>query len=86
PLNTIEMGDELLAKLSRDATFFVRAHESNEMQTTLAISHAGVSVVMAQAQPRREKRWSEWASGKVLCLLDPRDGVYNYLAQQRCKL
>ncbi|MDF5939851.1 exotoxin A binding domain-containing protein [Pseudomonas aeruginosa] len=22
------------------------------------------------AQPRREKRWSEWASGKVLCLLD----------------
>ncbi|TSB32063.1 exotoxin, partial [Pseudomonas aeruginosa] len=86
PLYTIEMGDELLAKLSRDATFFVRAHESNEMQPTLAISHAGVSVVMAQAQPRREKRWSEWASGKVLCLLDPLDGVYNYLAQQRCKL
>ncbi|MFO5909723.1 exotoxin A, partial [Pseudomonas aeruginosa] len=86
PIYTIEMGDELLAKLARDATFFVRAHESNEMQPTLAISHAGVSVVMAQAQPRREKRWSEWASGKVLCLLDPLDGVYNYLAQQRCKL
>ncbi len=73
PIYTIEMGDELLAKLARDATFFVRAHESNEMQPTLAISHAGVSVVMAQAQPRREKRWSEWASGKVLCLLDPLD-------------
>ena len=86
PIYTIEMGDELLAKLARDATFFVRAHESNEMQPTLAISHAGVSVVMAQAQPRREKRWSEWASGKVLCLLDPLDGVYNYLAQQRCNL
>ncbi|MFO6356083.1 exotoxin A, partial [Pseudomonas aeruginosa] len=86
PIYTIEMGDELLAKLARDATFFVRAHESNEMQPTLAISHAGVSVVMAQTQPRREKRWSEWASGKVLCLLDPLDGVYNYLAQQRCNL
>ncbi|MDO2068586.1 exotoxin A binding domain-containing protein, partial [Escherichia coli] len=43
PIYTIEMGDELLAKLARDATFFVRAHESNEMQPTLAISHAGVS-------------------------------------------
>ncbi len=41
PIYTIEMGDELLAKLARDATFFVRAHESNEMQPTLAISHAG---------------------------------------------
>ena len=64
PIYTIEMGDELLAKLARDATFFVRAHESNEMQPTLAISHAGVSVVMAKTQPRREKRWSEWASGR----------------------
>ncbi|MGC3462459.1 exotoxin A binding domain-containing protein, partial [Pseudomonas aeruginosa] len=47
------------------------------MQPTLAISHGGVSVVMAHTQPRRDKRWSERASGKVLCLLHPLDGVYN---------
>ena len=38
------------------------------------------SVVMAQTQPPgREKRWSEWASGQVLCLPSTRwTGLTNY--------
>lgn len=56
---------KLLAKLARDATFFVRAHESNEMQPTLAIAMPGSA-------------WS-WlrptAPGKALERMGQRQGV-----------
>ena len=85
PIYTIEMGDELLAKLARDATFFVRAHESNEMQPTLAISHAGVSVVMAKTQPRRKSAGANGPAARC-CACSTRWTGHNYLAQQRCNL
>lgn len=81
----IEMGDELLVKLVCDVIFFVRVYESNEMQLMFVISYVGVSVVMVQVQLCWEKCWSEWVSGKVLCLFDLLDGVYNYFVQQCCK-
>ncbi len=80
------MSDDLLRTMASNSTLFVRHVENNEINRNLTLSAAGVGFVAAPTQHSRQKRWSEWHTGKVLCLLDPLDAVYNYLSQRTCNL
>ncbi len=86
PIYSIEVSDDLLRTMASNSTLFVRHVENNEINRSLTLSAAGVGFVAAPTQHSRQKRWSEWHTGKVLCLLDPLDAVYNYLSQRTCNL
>ncbi|MGR9071342.1 exotoxin A binding domain-containing protein, partial [Klebsiella quasipneumoniae] len=76
PIYSIEVSDDLLRSMASNSTLFVRHVENNEINRNLTLSAAGVGFVAAPTQHSRQKRWSEWHTGKVLCLLDPLDAVY----------
>lgn len=86
PIYSIEVSDALLRNMAKNSTLYVKHVENNEVNRTLTLSAAGVGFVAAPTHHSRQKRWSEWHTGKVLCLLDPLDAVYNYLSQRSCNL
>ncbi|PFH04378.1 exotoxin A-like protein [Collimonas sp. PA-H2] len=86
PLYSVEVDDKTLARWPALATFSVTQENVTQGQGLLGIRRAGVSYVAAPVNHDRHKRWSEWHSGKLLCLLDPLDAIYNYVSQNRCSL
>lgn len=84
PIYSIEVSNNLLNSLASKSTLYIRAFDNNQTLPTLNISRAGVSYVAAPLQHHRQKRWSEWHTGKLLCFLDPFDAFYNYVTQHTC--
>ncbi|MFC7419527.1 exotoxin A binding domain-containing protein [Iodobacter arcticus] len=83
PLYSVDLNDADLARWPAKAKL---AFSSTNAMNDIILSWPGVGYTAAPAQHNRQKRWSEWHSGIVLCWLDPLDAIYNYVTQNRCQL
>lgn len=88
PIYSIEVSDAMLHRMAKNPTLIVKqlSKKTNQNNPILTLSSAGVGFVAAPTRHSRQKRWSEWHTGKVLCLLDPLDAFYNALSQRTCNL
>ncbi|PTU68793.1 exotoxin A binding domain-containing protein [Chromobacterium haemolyticum] len=83
PLYSVDLDDAALARWPDKAKL---AFSSANPRNDIILSWPGVGYTAAPAQHNRQKRWSEWHSGILLCWLDPLDAIYNYVTQNRCQL
>jgi exotoxin A len=83
PLYSVDLDDAALARWPAKAKL---AFSSANAMNDINLSWPSVGYTAAPAKYNRQKRWSEWHSGKVLCVLDPLDAIYNYVTQNRCQL
>lgn len=83
PLYSVDLDNAALARWPDKAKL---AFSSANPRNDIILSWPGVGYTAAPTQHNRQKRWSEWHSGVLLCWLDPLDAIYNYVTQNRCQL
>ncbi|MDW5418337.1 exotoxin A binding domain-containing protein [Iodobacter sp. CM08] len=83
PLYSVDLNDAALARWPAQAKL---AFSSANAMNDIILSWPGVGYAAAPMQHNRQKRWSEWHSGAVLCWLDPLAAIYNQVTQNRCNL
>ncbi|WP_337263406.1 MULTISPECIES: exotoxin A binding domain-containing protein [unclassified Serratia (in: enterobacteria)] len=80
---SIELDNESLANWPRTGKMaFSVANPSQD----IVISWPSVRYGDAPMQHHRQKRWSEWHTGLLLCWAQPFNAIYNYVTQNRCEL
>ncbi|WON77712.1 exotoxin A binding domain-containing protein [Serratia sp. UGAL515B_01] len=86
PIYTIPVSNEVLSRLEKNSTLDILGTNSNSLSYELIVKNAGVSIASTQSGPTRNRRWTNWDSGKTLCFIDPLNAIYNYLSRNTCQL